>query len=248
MALTHEDLITMSKVDLETKKIDYGNRLISVDSESILRLTEGEYCDKKGNLTEKGLALCEQIQEKEKVLRRGVPLEDRKRADPLKVAYSEGKWLTGTYRDKKYLCDGYYFLYGSAYASMKAKLGSGQFRKYIPTMLSKVLSMKDAVEVIPKIWQLQTIGGLEIIWLFSEDGKMRVPIHAMYYDFTIKKYPSAKFCALSKPGTPIQVRVKQRGVPQDVVGIIMPMDLDPAIQQPIMNMEIINDGEETTVQ
>jgi len=238
MTLTHEDLITLSKVDIATKKIDYGNRLISVDSESILRLEEGEYCDKKGNLTEKGLALCVQIQEKEKVLRRGVSLETRKRTDPLKVAYSEGTWLTGTYRDKKYICDGYYFLYGTSYAAMKARKGSGEFRKYVPTMLSKVLSMKEAKEVTPKIWQLQTIGGLEIIWLFSGDGKMRVPIHAMYYDFTIKKYPTAKFCAISKPGTPIQVKVKQRGLAQDVVGVIMPLDVDKAIQQPIMEMEI----------
>jgi hypothetical protein len=236
MSLKYEDLICLSRADLEAKKIDYGNRLVTVDAESILRLEEAGYCDAKGNLTEVGVKAVEKLDERIKVLRRGVPLEVRKRTDHHKVAETEGRWLTGEYRKKEYVCDGFFFMYAKAYASMNAERGSGAFRKHIPTMLSKVLAMKDLVELEAKYWQLQTFGGLEVIWLANEDRSLLVPIQSMYYDFTIKKYPSATFKGIDKEGTPIQIRVKQRGVPQDVVGVVMPLELEAAVSETMRKM------------
>jgi hypothetical protein len=229
MGLKYEDLICLSRADLEAKKIDYGNRLVTVDAESILRLEEAGYCDEKGNLTESGVKAVEKLDAKIKVLRQGVPLEVRKRTDHHKVAETEGKWLTGEYRKKEYLCDGFFFMYAKPYASMNAERGSGVFRKHIPTMLSKVLAMKDLIDLEPAYWQLQTFGGLEVIWLANEDRSILVPIQSMYYDFTMRKYPSATFKGVEKEGTPVHIRVKQRGVPQDVVGVAMPLELEKAV-------------------
>jgi len=231
MALKYEDLVCLSRADMEAKKIDYGNRLIAIDTESILRLEDEGYCDRKGNLTEKGIETVEKLEMKVKTLRRGVPLETRKRVDPHQVGESEGPWLTGEYRKRPYLCDGYFFMYVKPYASMNAKRGSGDFRKHVPTMLSKVLAMKDIQELVPTYWQLQTLGGLEVIWLCNDDRSILVPIQAMYYDFTTKKYPSASYYGIEKEGTPIQIKVKNRGVPNDVIGIVMPLDLEPRVAQ-----------------
>jgi hypothetical protein len=235
MALKYEDLVCLSRADLEAKKIDYGNRLITVDAESILRLEEAGYCDKKGNLTEAGIDAAEKLEEKTKVLRRGVPLSVRKRFDPHKVADTEGRWLTGEYRKKEYLCDGFFFLYAKPYAAMNAERGSGEFRKHIPTMLSKVLAMKNLIPLEPTYWQLQTLGGLEVIWLANDDRSVLVPIQSMYFDFTLKRYPSASFTGIAKKGTPIQIKVKQRGVPQDVVGVVMPLELEAAVERAMLS-------------
>jgi hypothetical protein len=231
MPLKYEDLICLSRADLEAKKIDYGNRLITVDTESMLRLEEEGCCDAKGNLTEKGIGLVEKLEVKVKKLRRGVPLESRKRVDPHRVGESPGPWLTGEYRKRPYLSDGYFFMYAKPYAAMNSKKGSGDFRKHVPTMLSKILAMKDIQDLSPTYWQLQVLGGLEVIWLMDLEKSMLVPLNAMYYDFIMNRYPTSQFYGVAKVGTPIQIQVKNRGVPQDVVGVVMPLDLEKAVEE-----------------
>lgn len=234
MDLKFEDWVCLSRANLETKKIDLGNRLVVIDTDSILRLEAAGIIDSKGNLTEAGLKSATQLGEKIKVLRRGVSIDKRKRTDHKKVCDSPGPWLTGSYHEKDYMSDGHFFIYGKPYAAMNAKKGSAEFRKHIPTMLSKVAGMTSLIKVEAAYWQLQTLGGLEIVWLMDAQRTLMVPVQGMYYDLIIKKFPSAEFFVIDKPGTPVKIEVEKKGFHKDVAAVVMPVELEDAVERVMM--------------
>ena len=245
--LQFDDYVMLSRADLEAKKIDYSNRMVAVDPESVIRIAKAGMADEKGNLTEKGVETAQQLKDRVKLLRRGVPFEQRKKSNAFKITESEGPWLSGTLKKRQYISDGSLFLFDSKpYASLKVEQGGPEFRMGIPRMVKTVLAKTDIVEVIPTIWQVQTLGGLEIIWMVDRNKSTVVPIQAMYYDYILKKYPSSRFYAIAdEPDEPVQVRVKgAANVPDKrVVGIVATLELKEATVKPIM--EAINGGEES---
>lgn len=246
--LQFDDYVMLSRTSLTAKKIDYANRLVAVDPESIIRIEKAGMADSKGNLTEKGIETVKQLHEKVKLLRRGVPISQRKRSNPFKITESDGPWLSGTLKKRQYISDGSLFLFDSKpYVSLKVAQGGPEFRMGIPRMVKSVLAKKDIIAVVPTIWQVQTLGGLEIIWMVDRKKETVVPIQAMYYDYVLKKYPSSRFFAV--PGElsePVQIRIKGSANTPDkrVVGIVATLELKDAMVQPIMEA-IHNGGEES---
>lgn len=233
MVLSVDDLVCLSRADMEIKKIDYANRMISIDPESIIRLEQAGLCDKKGNLTEGGIKKAEALKSRIADLRRGLPFERRKKSDHLKVRDTDGQWLTGTYKKKTFISDGYFLIFAKPYASMKPKKGSAEFQKAVPATLGSVNKMKNLVELTPRIWQMSDLGGIELIWLCDKTGETMVPVQGMYFDFAVKKFPSASFFGTKESNiTPVQIRVKNQGFVNDVVGAFMPMDLNETIGKP----------------
>lgn len=234
MALQRQDLVALSNADPKTKKIDYANKLLVLDTESVVRLKEEGYCDKKGNLTDKGVKAYDALQKKIEILKAGVPFTDRKNADHQRIADSANPWKVGTIKKKEYMTDGFFFCYGKPFRRMMAEKGSSDLRKKMPIIVNKVAGMKNLTEIVPHTWMVHTFGGAELIWLVDKSEKLLVPVQTMYFDFLKFKYPSATFYT-TKDGegkTPIQCRVANRGITNDVVGIIMPLEIDDTVPRP----------------
>lgn len=236
MPLSVDDLACLSRADLEIKKINYADRNVSVDPESIIRLEKAGLCDSKGNLTEDGVVKAVALQKRIEDLRRGLPFSRRKKSDHLKVRDTSGQWLTGTLKEKDYLSDGFFILFSKPYASMKPQKGSAEFRQTVPVTLGKINRMKNLVELTPQVWQMSDLGGIEIIWLTDEKFETAVPVQGMYFDFALKKYPSASFFGIKGSDlSPVQIRVKNRGFVNDVVGAFMPVELNGIVDRPEFN-------------
>ena len=234
MTLQRQDLVALSNADPKTKKIDYANKLLVLDTESVIRLKDAEYCDEKGSLTDKGVKAYEQLQKKIAVLKAGVPFTDRKNADHQRIADSANPWKVGVIKKKDYMTDGFFFMYGKPFRRMMAEKGGSDLRKKMPIIVNKVASMTGLIELLPHTWMVHTFGGAELIWMATKDEKLIVPVQTMYFDFLKYKYPSATFYT-TKDGagkTPIQCRVANRGVTNDVVGIIMPLEIDDGVPRP----------------
>lgn len=236
MVLSVDDLVCLSRADMEIKKIDYANRAVSIDPESIIRLEQAGLCDSKGNLTDEGFQKAEALKKRINDLRQGLPFERRRKSDHLKVRDTDGQWLTGTFKKKTYISDGYFLIFAKPYASMKPQKGSAEFQKAVPQTLGVLNKMSDLVELKPRIWQMSDLGGIELIWLTDETGETMVPVQGMYFDFTLRKFPSASFYGTKGSEiTPVQVRVKNQGFANDIVGALMPMDINKTIDRPDFN-------------
>lgn len=242
--LQFDDYVLLSHANLEAKKIDYSNRVLTVDPESIIRIANAKMADERGNLTEKGVAAATKLQDRVKLLRRGVPFTQRKKSNHFKVAESEGPWLSGTLKKRQYISDGRMFLFDPRpYSSMDVKQGGPEFRMAIPRMVSSVLAKKNLVLVEPVIWQVQTLGGLEIIWMADAEKSTVVPLQAMYFDYVKKKYPQSNFYAQEgDPSEPVQVKV-ERKTGEFVVGVIATMEVKDKVAQPILEQMEEANGE-----
>lgn len=233
MPLSIDDLVCLSRADMEIKKINYGDRNVSLDPESIIRLEKAGLCDAKGNLTDDGFVKAVALRKRIDDLRQGLPFSRRKKSDHLKVRDTEGQWLTGTLKGKDYISDGYFILFAKPYASMKPQKGSADFRQTVPVALGKINRMDNLVELQPRVWQMSDLGGIEVIWLTDEKFDTTVPIQAMYYDFAVKKFPSSSFFGIKGSDiSPVQIRVKNRGFVNDVVGAFMPVGLNGILERP----------------
>lgn len=233
MKLKVGDYIALSKADVGSRKLDLQNRLLLVDARTPVRLIKAGIVDKVGNMTDKGVALCEEIQAKVQKVYGGLPIAQRKRFDEMKAKQSDYPWAYGTYTKKPYVTNGDVFIVGKPEKWMEAIKGSSKLRHDIPTIISRCTSPKDFIEVIPDIWQMDGIDGIEMIWLSSKDGDTRVSVQSGYYDLVTKRYPSIKFMTRRKKSTSVIIgKVLNRGIKDNIVTLLMPYSLSSAWKLP----------------
>jgi len=228
MKLRRADLLMLSKANEEKGTVDFFDRNVVVDPESVHRIQRAGLADAKGVMTENGLKLAKAVMAKLHVLRAGVPFSERKSLMDSRASYY-GPWFTGTLSKKAYLTNGYLFMLSRPMKQIdSAEQGSPELRQKVPGMVASSISEKKVVELLPHTWVVFELGVFEVVWLADKDEKVFVPLNVAFMDLVKAKYQSARMYvkAGSKGWDPIQFRVRNRGLKNNVVAIVMPVALD----------------------
>lgn len=218
MSLTKKDLALLIHIDKDPE-----SDLVPEADERIKRLLKAGLIDESIDLTAEGVEAIERIQTLTEKLSRGIPMAERKQVDPEKV-YTDravALWRTGTVGKKPVVTDGTMIYVGKPVAGMKAEKGSTDARKMLPRIVAQ--QKGDYVEVTPTYYQTNgKVLGIELVWLENKEAGVRAAIQAMYYDFVLNKFPSAKWLATNEK-VAVKASVKGKGITKDnVVALVMP--------------------------
>ena len=233
MDLRQADLVLVSEADPKEMMVDFGSVKPLADPLSPDRLVDTGIVDHAGKFTEKGKAFYDKLSARIDELKKGVPLERRRLAEPKKLMEYECPWNTGTIKKQTYFTNGELFVLGKPETVMKSKKGSSELRQAVPNTLRSSLA-GDFEEVFPAAWQTLVFGDLEVIWLCNKEQKNPVAMQTMYFDYLNKRFPKGKYFNAVEPtaSTPIQIRVRNKGIKNNVCALIMPFDIGPAFEVP----------------
>lgn len=234
--LKREDLVALSKADCEAGTLAVESREVLRDPDSLTRLRKAKLLELKGNkLTTAGIAMAKKVKAKEELIRKGLPIGDRKTEDPVAIfSVPDHKWFHGQVAKKDYVTDGSLVVIGSVDKKFDAQKGSPELRQEIPVVIKQTAINKGFIPANATHYAMTALDGIEVIWLTGEDEATIVPIFAPYYDFLTTKFPSGKwFVTELEDDGPVQLRVTNKGLKNNVVAVIMPFDLAGVIEPPI---------------
>jgi hypothetical protein len=163
------------------------------------------------------------------MLRAGIPLGKRTWSNP-KLAAETDTWMTGQVNRQPIVCNGEVLFVGKPRHPMKAEKAPSETRQKLPQTVAECLK-GDFKQVWPHTFQAKDLGGLEIVWMTDEDQEMFVPVQAKYFDLVVDRFPSTTWFAKT-PLDVVQSRVKNRGLKDNVVAMIMPFALEGSLEVP----------------
>lgn len=212
------DLVTLSRYDKETGKIDFRDASILEIPVSRNRLVNAGIAEENGRLTEKGVELAKKVCETEKKLQAGVPFETRKRQNPQAMVEESGlAWYQATVKTKPVCSNGEILFFGKPERGMSTlKMGANFVKQNIKKCTVGVFK-----EVFPQKYKISNLGGLEWVILANAEGGPVAAIQAKYFDFVRHRFPKGQFFARNE-STAVQVRVQNMGLKDDVIACIMP--------------------------
>ena len=234
--LEMSDLMVLNSSDGEA--LNWKVQRVSQDSQ--LRLLEAGIADETGALTEYGKEFTLKVKAKVSVLRKGIPFAKRVKNDSTAAMQPNSSyigWFQAKFKEKTYVTNGSLFLLGQPSKEMQAKEADAEQRKGIATAIHTGTAGKkdDYMQLTPYAYQVETFGGMEFIWLASENTDPEqgvfVPIQAMFFDLIKERYPTASFWVHAKKAkehdllnNPIQARVTNRGLKNNVVALVMAVE------------------------
>ncbi|RLA80263.1 MAG: hypothetical protein DRG33_02685 [Deltaproteobacteria bacterium] len=224
MQLQQVDLIALSRSDLQQGRLHFDKPGVLEDHGSVGRLVRAGIVENDGRLTKAGLALLDKVRKTEALLQKGVPFEKRTKADPKKML-TDGRlqWKTGKVSSKAILTNSEVLFIGTAKKKFDPKPGSTELKRKLHLTVAKALR-GEFQEVWPHTFQIENLGGIEIIWLSNAEQNLWVAIQAKYYDFLRDRYPTGRWFAASAEKT-VQVRVRNRGWKDGVVALVQPLEM-----------------------
>lgn len=223
------DLIALSKS--EGVKVDVNSREVLDDPASRVRLVESGLIDKKGELTRSGKIFYEKLMGAVDRLKKGIPFEARVDSSEKKAYQGVRPWNYLTVRKKTVFTNGELLAVGEPSREMGATPLSDPMRSSMARQIKEyVEASKEGIEVNPHTFQMQSLDGIEIVWLASNDQKIFRAVQAKYYDYLQGRFPKGKW--LARGGTdPLTVVVKNKGI-GDVVGLLMPVLVKDVFPRP----------------
>jgi hypothetical protein len=225
------DLLVLNQSD---RKRQVLNMATLSDVSSLSRIVEAGLSDDQGKLTTKGVKAVEMVESIIRQFAAGVPLSKRKYNEAKEVErpmVGAMSWSTGEYQKKPYFTNSELIMMGRTTKVMRASSGLSSTRKSVADTITSIVAGKPSefVELTFFLFQLDVKTGTQYIWMSSKDGKLVVPIQAMYFDFVRERYPSCTFHTNVKKPTQypsVQVRVTNRGWKNNVVALIMSLDTE----------------------
>jgi len=227
MALTTPDLMLLDKAEPGKKVTGL------VPGGSYDRLVEAGLIDADHKLTGKGAKFLGSLRAAVVELQRGVPFARRKAVDGAKGAAPRSTpigWFTGTYAKKQWIANGACFILGKPDKSMEAQEGDSEVRHKVATILQSGTAGKpeDFVEMKPYAYQVADLGGMEMVWLISDDGAIAAPMQAIFFDLIKEKFPTAtfyvhrdRFGSGTMDNQMFVARVTNRGLKNNIVALVM---------------------------
>lgn len=220
MSLKYVDMVALSRADDG----------LTHDAESLGRLVEADLATEDGRLTDQGEALFQKLKTKEKMLRAGIPVERRTKGDKKAILVGDYRWTTGRVSNQPIVTNGEVIFVGKPIKAMETIKASAEVRKRFPKTIAACL--KGVFEEFrPHTYQLKRLGELEMIWLANKDQDVKIPIQVKYYDFLVDKFPKGKWFAQDVV-SPVQIRVTNRGLKDNVVALLMPYTLQGVLEEP----------------
>jgi hypothetical protein len=245
--LKYEDLVILhDKVNLDAPKPGLDKQALKLSDETFQRLISANMINAGGLLTEHGRKTVVQLRATVGKLRQGVPFVMRVKTNAAaaeRPTSSSIGWFTAEIKKKQYITNGALFLLGKPSKEMEAAPANAEQRQGIANAINSGTAGKktDYAQLSPKVYQVAGIGGMELAWLFSEDDSIAMAIQAMFFDLIKERYPTATFWAHSKKAAaketlvPIQARVTNRGLKNNVVALVMPVEVEwpaPKTEEP----------------
>jgi hypothetical protein len=224
------DLLALYSASREGGQMDFNAPEICFRVGMRERLEEAELIGNGNKLTQKALTLVESVKPKLEELKAGVPVQRRARDDSKDAESSDAReWVSGSYRHKPWMCNGEVLILGKASKEMKATEGSSNVRSSVAATFHQFCAGRSTefVAVEPFAYQVDPVSWFQMLWLRSEDGQT-VAVQTKYFDLIKQRYPSASFFLRTKMPAdgkvpPLQARVVNRGLKNNVVALLMPV-------------------------
>jgi len=233
MLVEYQDLVALSQYDPTTNRLDFNSWRIMEDATSRDRLVKAKLTTSTGVLTAKGLKSIEIINERLKVLSKGIPVERRTHTDHSAIfnKFPHKQWYVINGKRKLYTnkdlavflrkpVPGITFL---PFADPESKRGKTLLQDIMREWLSG-----DFQEASPVVYQLISMIKPGLIWLKNKDGS-HTTIQEMYYDFILYVVKEPKFFTQSS-GNLIHVR-EEPYEKKNTKAFVMPFRV-PANQEP----------------
>jgi hypothetical protein len=204
-------------------------------------------------LTPKGKALVVKFREQEAVLRKGIPVEKRMETHPeSKLFYRDEKrivWIRGSTKDNgKYQTDRGVIVSGHPTFGFTG----GVFTDALPQQMGDTVdeliyyfltSQTQWTHVKACRFQRRTLGNIGLIWFVSEDKRIWLPIHDLYYDMLLvhwKRFDTDPlFFAASKPDSDLPMLLVRYSegtrFKGDLVAIVAGMDVTADLKKWVRN-------------
>lgn len=223
--LQKQDWMALSRASEE--KIDLNDPANIEDPETTFRLVDSGVVKHDGKIADEGKEIVKKLLAKVEKMKTGIPLEKRKQGgifgiNPMECFTMDTEpWLLGKVQNKDCTTNGVMFFFGKLPANAQVDTQKGDGRQF-SKMLTTALEIK-VEEFEPFMFQFIEVGFLHVVWLRSKkDKKKQIAIQAHYYDYLIDRFPKSKIFANKVPD-PIQFRVVNQGVKQDVIAIVAPV-------------------------
>ena len=230
MALEYIDIVALSRAEGRQLKLDPSYGVLVEDPGTLPRLIDAGLITKNGSLTDKGATMHEQIQGRERLLQKGIPAKRRNRLEPKAILSGDYRWATGQVSNQPIVTNGELICVGKPVAAMKAEQAPPDVRKKFPKTIASCLK-GDFEQLWPHVYQVKKLGELEMIWMANADQKIRIPVQVKYFDFLADKFPKGLWFGIDDMN-PVQLRVKNRGLKDNVVGLLMPFALQGVLELP----------------
>jgi len=219
--LQNEDLVALSKAVGSPLKIAVDDRMIVEDPQSRVRLLANELIDKNGVLTDHGVRLLKQVKDGEHRLQIGIPFVDRKKRNQKVAIVSIRPWVKGNIGKTKIVTNGELLYAGHPIDGMEID----ERKKVDGSQLVEALLKQKTEDVFPHTYQVEKLGGIELIWLSTATQDRMIAVQAKYFDFVFGRFPQVRY-RMTKDGRAVQGCVPKKGFGDGIVSIIMAMMLD----------------------
>ncbi len=228
--LQMSDLVVLNSMR-EDLPLDWKAQRVPKEGQE--RILAAGITDEKGALTEYGKDFVMKLKSKILLLKGGIPFKHRVKNEAMAAMLPSSSWIgwfQAKFKDKTYITNGALFLLGQPSKEMEAVEASAEQRKGIATAIHTGTAGKkdEYTKLVPTVYQVEEFGGIELVWLVSQDGSMGVAIQAMFFDLIKERYPTASFWVHTKKAqekdllhSPVQARVTNRGLKNNVVGLVM---------------------------
>lgn len=216
--LCKEELVVLAQSNGE--KIDTSK---ATDADVLMSLQEASICDIGGRLTTFGQAAYAKVKAREEVLQKGIPVEKRVTTDPDSCLAGPASWFVTKVNRRGVVTNKHLVYFGKPHPKMwMAEPEEGVKQKIHRTVMQMLKDTDDFVEVTPTLYQIEYIGGWEVIWLENKKHGLKVAIQASYYDFLMVRRPGAKFYAEASDQVVVLREESERKGLGGAVAFVMP--------------------------
>lgn len=230
MALEYMDIVALSRAEGRQLQLDPSYGVLVEDPGTLPRLIEAGLITQNGSLTEAGVTMHKQIRSREESLQRGIPAKRRVKLDPKAVISGDYRWATGKVTNQPICTNGELIYVGKPTDAMKAEQAPADIRKRFPKTIATCLKGKFE-QFWPHTYQVKKLGELEMVWLANASQEIFIPIQVKYYDFLTEKFKKGSWFGIDDISA-VQMRVKNRGLKDNVVGLLMPFALQGVLAPP----------------
>jgi len=201
---------------------------ISTSSDEADRLIDEGITDNTFKLTDVGKQVQTKIVARLEELKSGVPFADRKINEPELVKF-EGTWKHGLMLKTRYITNGVLWTFGNGFKdNMPVTALPNEQIKPIATLIRKhanVVKPMKGIEVFPNVWKV--LGNLDehdLIIFADKDGSELITIDAVYYDFVMFRYPTARFYVHIGEHKPLVAKIERKTL-DGVIAVIAPAEI-----------------------
>lgn len=216
--LCKKELVFLAQSDgeqIDLAKVINTDVITSLQNASILEAT--------GALTDFGRAAYAKVKIREKELQKGIPVEKRTLFDPDSCLAGPASWFTTKVNRKAVVTNLHLVYFGKSHPKMwlvDPEVGVKQ--KIHRTVMQMLKGTDTFVEVTPTLYQIEYLGGRELIWLENKEHGLKVALQATYYDFLMERRPEAKFYAEASDQVVVLREESERKGVNGAVAFVMP--------------------------